>query len=50
MQKRVYHEDHADEQDESWEELEAQWNQPCCIGLGFAGAADVVRSCAGPLA
>jgi hypothetical protein len=40
----AYHEQHADEQNDGWEELEAERNQPSCIGLGLSGATDVVRA------
>ena len=40
-----YHEDHSNEEDEGREELQAQRNQPCGIGLSLTSTANVVRAC-----
>lgn len=41
---QCYHENHADEENEGGEQLQAQWDQPCSIGLSLTGATDVVRA------
>jgi hypothetical protein len=43
------HPDHADDEDESWNELKADGYQPCCVGLRLeCGAANVVGSIIDP--
>lgn len=41
-QGQCYHEDHADEENEGREELEAQWDQPCGIRLSLTRTTNVV--------
>lgn len=43
-ERQLYHEDHADEENQGGEELEAQGDQPCGVRLSLASAADVVRA------